>query len=516
MRVLIVAHGFPPKASGGAELYAQAHAGALTAGGDRVFVLTREADRSRGEFAVRREHREGLELAWINNTFASVRSFADTYTDDRVDRIAADLIDEFKPDVAHVHHLTGLSTTVVRELVVRNVPVLHTLHDYWLLCHRGQLLDRNLRPCANPASCQACLGPEAAASSAAFAGRAAVRPIVRYVPDPILSSMRSAAMKLTGLTSRPDRQRDPAVARREHMAHVMGLVTHFFAPSRYLQDRFVAAGVDPERISVSEYGWALPNPPAADAPVGASRPSVPLRVGFIGSLMVSKAPHLLIEACAGLPSGSCVVHIFGDHAGYHGDASYRERLQPLLAYPNVLYHGRLQRDQLASALGSMDVLVVPSIWPENSPLVIREAFMAGVPVIASRIGGIPETVADGAGGLLFSPGDAGDLRRVLRRLIDEQELLPRLRAAIPAVRTIPDDVTSMRSRYETSLATPPKRRRLAAIVLNYHTPEDTFLATRSLLLSGRPIDHVIVVDNSDEDDSSSRRPSARRSCEETL
>ncbi len=404
--------------------------------------------------------------------------------------IAADLIDEFKPDVAHVHHLTCLSTTVVRELAVRNVPVFHTLHDYWLLCHRGQLLDRNLQLCSNPASCQACLGPEAAASSAVFAGRAAMLPIVRYIPDPILAPIRGVAMRLTNLVSRPDRRPDPSVARREHMAHVMGLVTHFFAPSRYLRDRFVAAGVDPERISVSEYGWALPCPPAADAPsAGDPGLSVPLRVGFIGSLMVSKAPHLLIEACAGLPPGSCVVDIFGDHADYHGDASYRERIQPLLAHPSVRFHGRLQRDQLASALGTMDVLAVPSIWPENSPLVIREAFMAGVPVIASRIGGIPETVADGAGGLLFTPGDAGDLRRVLRRLIDEPELLPRLRAAIPSVRTIRDDVASMRSRYQTALATPPKRRRLAAIVLNYHTPGGHFscdAVTASLSPAHRP------------------------------
>ena len=502
MRVLIVVHGFPPNAFGGAELYAQAHANALAEGGDRVFVLTREADRSRGEFHLRRELRERVEIAWINNTFASVRSFADTYMDDRIDRIAAGLIDEFKPDVAHVHHLTCLSTTVVRELAVRNVPVFHTLHDYWLLCHRGQLLDRNLQPCSSPASCQKCLGPEAASSSAAFAGRAVMLPIVRYIPDPILSPIRAAAIRLTRRAPRTDRQSDPSVARREHMAHVMGLVTHFFAPSGYLRDRFVAAGVDPERISVSEYGWTLPGPPVAHAPGEVSRSFVPLRVGFIGSLMVSKAPHTLIEACAGLPPGSCVVHIFGDHADYHGDASYRERLQPLLAHRNVRFHGHLQRDKLAAALGSIDVLAVPSIWPENSPLVIREAFMAAVPVIASRIGGIPETVADGAGGLLFAPGDAADLRRILQRLIDEPELLPRLRAGIPTIRTITDDVASMRSRYETALATPPKRRRLAAIVLNYRTPEDTFLATRSLLLSHRPIDQVIVVDNNDGGDSS--------------
>ena len=127
--------------------------------------------------------------------------------------------------------------------------------------------------------------------------------------------------------------------------------------------------------------------------------------------MVSKAPHLLLEAASGLPPGSVSVELFGEPVDYHGDSSYRERLAPLLSQPHVQVRGRIAHDDVARVLSNLDVLVVPSIWPENSPLVIREAFLAGVPVVASRIGGIPETVTDGVNGLLFTPGDAADLRR---------------------------------------------------------------------------------------------------------
>jgi GT2 family glycosyltransferase/glycosyltransferase involved in cell wall biosynthesis len=511
MRVLIVAHGFPPSGLGGAELYALAHANALIAAGDTVLVLARESDRRRREFDVRRESRDGVEIAWINNSFASVRSFRDTYTDDRIDAIAAGVIGEFAPDAAHIHHLTCLSTSIVHELAARQVPVFCTLHDYWFLCHRGQLLDRDLRVCADPASCANCLGPEAYASPAVFRTRAALAPVLRFVPDRLLSAVRNGGRVFRpgprevvdgGRALRPGGTADPSAARRDHMRGVLQGINHFFAPSAYLRDRFVAAGVDPARISVSEYGWSLPGPATTPPQRPSTRPSTPLQVGFIGSLMVSKAPHVLIEAIAALPAGSCVAHIWGGHADYHGDRSYRARLAQL-GLP--MEAGSIDRNDLRAALAQFDVLVVPSIWPENSPLVIREAFLAGIPVIASRIGGIPETVSDNVNGLLFEPGDAADLTRALRRIIDEPELLPRLRAGIPKVRTVEDDVMGMRAKYALAMpglkTRPPSAtpRRLAAVVLNYNTPDQTFLATRSLLLSRRAIDHVIVVDNSSDD-----------------
>ena len=151
MRVLVVVHGFPPAAQGGSEIYAYEHARTLRRRhGDEVLVLTREHDVTRGEYTVRREARAGLLVAWVNNTFRSARSFEETYRNEAIDAVAGRLIAEFRPDVAHVHHLTCLSTNIVRLLAERGIPIIYTLHDYWLVCHRGQLLDANFRVCEGP------------------------------------------------------------------------------------------------------------------------------------------------------------------------------------------------------------------------------------------------------------------------------------------------------------------------------------------------------------------------------
>ena len=227
--------------------------------------------------------------------------------------------------------------------------------------------------------------------------------------------------------------------------------------------------------------------------------------------MVSKAPHVLLEAFRRLPAGAASVDLLGAPSDYHGDASYRGVLEPLLKLPGVNLRGPQARERVPEALRSLDVLVVPSVWPETSPLVIREAFLTGVPVVASNIGGIPELIDPERNGLLFEPGDVDGLARALRRLAEEPGLLHRLKAGAAAtpVRSLEDDVTATRRLYESFLSrlkpaptTPSPATaqsgplsRLAAIVLNYQTPADTAIAVASLMASDRPPDHLIVVDN---------------------
>ena len=492
MRVVLIAHGFPPFAGGGAEIYAHAHATELARRGDKIFVITREADSRRPEYSVRHERRPDMDVAWINNTWAAVTSFEDSYQNERINAIAAELIDAFSPDVAHVHHLTCLSTLIVQTLRSRRVPIFLTLHDYWLLCHRGQLLDVNVKRCAGPEpnGCGACLGDAAMATPGLYAARAALSRVLTVLPAAALSPLRRLAAGVGQLTA-PDRAAEASKARLDHMRSVMDGVTHFLAPSQSVRDRFVAFGIDPARISVSDLGFAKATSPK----LRLNAPAKPLRIGYLGSLMVSKAPHLLIEACEGLPSGTATVDLWGESADYHGDSSYRAVMAQWLSTPGVRAHGRIASHEVSSIFDQIDVLAMPSIWPETSGMVIREAFLAGVPVVASRIGAIPEAVTDGVNGLLFEPGDVDDLRRVLVRLVHEPDLLPRLRQGIPPVRTIADDVSGTRERYVAALTAPAPQKRLAAVVLNYRTPDETFLAARSLLLSERPPDEVIVVDN---------------------
>ena len=213
--------------------------------------------------------------------------------------------------------------------------------------------------------------------------------------------------------------------------------------------------------------------------------------------MVSKAPDALLSAFAGLPQGVASVDVFGAYAPYHGDDSYRAVIEPLFAMPGVTRHGPIAREAVPAALASIDVLVVPSVWPENSPLVIREAFLAGAPVVASRIGGIPEAVVDEVNGLLVEPGDVAAMRLALSRLVEDPALLARLRAGAAAstVRDMENDAEATEQLYESLAKPAPDEERLAAVLLHFGDPDETRLAVRSLIASRRPIDDLIVVDN---------------------
>jgi GT2 family glycosyltransferase/glycosyltransferase involved in cell wall biosynthesis len=493
----VVVHGFPPAALGGTEVYAEAHARALHTLGDTVCVLTREADPGRPEYDVRIEDRGGLHVAFVNNTFRATRSFEETYRNDHIGRIAGRLIDDFRPEIAHIHHLTCLSTSIVGLLAQRRIPSFLTLHDYWLICHRGQLLDVDCQPCEGPEpdGCRRCLGEISGAPPLGMAAAPAVRAVVRRLPAEPARRLRQAAHAVAALAFDAAEGERQARRRFDTMRQVCADVTRFIAPSRAVRDRFVRFGVAPDRITVSPHGIDTRLLERAGR-----TPAPHVRLGFLGSLMVSKGPHVLLEAAVRLPRGRVTVDLFGGHAAYHGDEAYRRRIEPLLAQEGVRAHGSIGREQLAAALASIDLLVVPSVWPETSSLAILEAFAAGVPVVASRIGALPELVADGRNGLLFQPGDPDDLAKTLERVLREPELLEKLRAGIPALRTIEADARAARELYAAQLGRTAAARngeggRIAAVVLNYRTPDETRLAVGSLLASTIRLDQVIVVDN---------------------
>jgi GT2 family glycosyltransferase/glycosyltransferase involved in cell wall biosynthesis len=489
VRIVLIVHGFPPSASGGTELYVDACARELRRAGDDVLVVTREQDPGHDEYAVRAEDRDGIRIVRINNTFRNTRSFEETYRDDAIEAALLRAIDEFRPDAAHVHHLTGLSTTIVARLRDRGIPIIATLHDYWLMCHRGQLVDVELRACAGPDVCRRCVGVAGGTGPVTHAGAQALRAVEKHLPLAAAQSIRSAAERMASIVSTAGEADEQHNRRLDHMRAICRHVTRFVAPSQSIRERFVRFGVHADRIELSRYGVD----PAPFRGVQRTR-SDRLRIGFIGSLMVSKGPHVLLEAVRELPPGSFSVDVYGGYAPYHGDDRYRWTLEPLLQQDGISVRGPVPHERVPLALASLDVLVVPSIWPENSPFVIHEAFLAGVPVVASRIGGIPELVDGGRGGLLFDPGDPTSLARVLARILNEPRLLASLRDSIPAVRTIEDDVAAARQLYAIEPERAPDRR-IAAIVLNYGTPDDTYLAVRSLLASHPPLAMVIVVNN---------------------
>ncbi len=148
---------------------------------------------------------------------------------------------------------------------------------------------------------------------------------------------------------------------------------------------------------------------------------------FLGSLAWQKGVHILAQAFQGLSLGDARLRIWGDPNVF---PKYSEGVQSLLDRPDAELMGRVANERVGEVMADSDVIVVPSVWYENSPVVIQETRAAGVPVVASRHGALAEKVRDGIDGLHFEPGDAADLGRVLQRLLDEPDLLPSLRQNI--------------------------------------------------------------------------------------
>ena len=508
MRILQVVHGFPPAASAGTEVYVRNLAQALAGNpADEVRVFTREADSRRPCLAARDRIDGAVRITAVNNTFQSCATFEDSYANPAIERLAGVFLDDWQPDVVHVQHLTCLSTGIPRQAARRQIPVVMTLNDYWLICHRGQLVDRTGKRCDGPfdGGCAGCIQPAALVNEAGVrAGRA-----IRALPVPGAATIVKAATGFVSALLPAASTRAASLSRLRHMQEAVRDIDLFLAPSDTLAAKFIEFGIPHERLVRCNQGIMLPV-----RPTPRRRAVTPLRLGFAGGLQPTKGLHLLFDAIDRLPDGVVTLDVFGSAAPHHGDDAYLLSMESRLGHAAIRRIGPVPHDRMATRLAEIDVLVVPSVWIENAPFIIREAFACGVPVLASDLGGMAEMVRHDRNGLLFAPGDADALAAQIRRLLDEPTRLDALRAGIVRPMSIDEDAARLRKIYE-SLAASGKQASavvpvvpafrpasdLFAVVLNYRTPEQTCIAVRSLQTSRTPPAQIEVIDNGSGDGS---------------
>lgn len=295
-------------------------------------------------------------------------------------------LDETAPDVVHVHHLLFLAPDLVESAAERGLPVVVTLHDLWFQC----------------ALVHAAAGHPRRAWGLGCFVHSELEP-----PRKVLSLVRRRqfASRLAAHIERP-RRLHAQLARAERV----------LAPSRFLAARYAAFGVHGVEV--------LPHPVSV-ARRPPRQPRGPVRFGYLGAV----APHKGVDVLL--------------------DASRAAGVEPVLMGPapdgapeGARWLGEVDHADVADALAGIDVLVVPSLVPESFSLVAHEAQALGIPVVASRLGALPELVDDGVNGLLVAPGDTGGLARALRRL------------------SSPDEVRRLQARAHTPLAPRDHARRL--------------------------------------------------------
>jgi len=395
MRVLLVIHGYPMRFNAGSEVYTQTLARSLADRHD-VQVFTRQEVPGISPYAIVDEVDDGdprVAVRVINSAASRNR-----YKDAEIDNAFEALLDEFRPDVVHVGHVSHLSTTLVQRAARRGVPVVYTLHDFWLMCPRGQFLqrasstnDEPLALCDGQADrkcAEKCYGPHSSDA-----------------PAPYESDADAWTMWVG-----------------ERMSHVREMTAHvaqFIAPSRYLLSRYGDEfGIPWERLQYLDYGFdhaRLSN----RRRVRESR----FVFGYIGTHTPAKGIHQLLDAFGRL-SGDPVLRIWG-RAREPYTASLRRlaELLPTQAGSRVEWMGEYRNEGVvADVFDHVDAIVVPSIWDENSPLVIHEAQQARVPVVTADVGGMAEYVHHEVNGLLFRHRDPHAMSMHMQRLVDDPDL----------------------------------------------------------------------------------------------
>ena len=177
------------------------------------------------------------------------------------------------------------------------------------------------------------------------------------------------------------------------------------APTEFLAHQLRQGGVEPERISVLGYGIDR-TPLEGLVPV---RAEAPLRLGYLSGLGKHKGLHVLLEAFGRL-NAPAELTVYGGST----DRPYVERMGELASRVGATWRGPFERADLPGILAELDVVVVPSTWYENQPIVILEAFAAGRPVVVPRVGTSPRTCARASTGCSTSRDDPTSLARCWR------------------------------------------------------------------------------------------------------
>lgn len=357
-RVLHLVHGSPALGDvGGTELYVAAVARAQ---GATVLTRDRRIQARPGLRHVAADHHVwALGLPAPRNP-----TFSDTW---RVPQMAA-AVARMPSDVLHVHHLAHLGLALPQDR-----PIVVTLHDYHLGCVRGQLVDRDGELCAGPAldRCGVCVREHLLATP----GLQALAPLARGLGVHRLArnTVAQAAPSARGMKRLEARMRAArGVLERAHRV---------LSPSADLARRVESWGWVP-RVHVQDLPLVAPLAPAPEPPPG------PTRFVFVGALIPTKGPHVLLDAFRGLPG---TLTFWGPTPGFDGQPDFASTLLSAIdGTPGARYGGVFGAHQRAQVLEDADVLVLPSLWPENSPLVVREAVARGLRVVVSDHGGAAE------------------------------------------------------------------------------------------------------------------------------
>jgi glycosyltransferase involved in cell wall biosynthesis len=409
VKIALFVHCFFPRHYYGTEAYTLTLAKGLIAMGHEVTVVSATFQgEPRQARLVESYDWQGVPVLSIDKNAVPHGSVAETYAQPLMRWVHERILRFLRPDAVHVCHLINHTTALIDAARALEIPLFATLTDFFGFCLTNRLECAGGGLCAGPsasrANCIAChLKAAGGQAGASVASRLLARPAIRPAAAHLLALAGRVSPGLRVGTLRPaDIVRRPAALRAALAGYREAI-----APSSFLRDAYAANGF-PAPLRLSHFGIDIdraPKPPPADPKA--------LRLGYIGQLAPHKGVDLLLGALRRAGSPHLALRIWGDEKQ---DAAYAARLRALAAGQKVSFEGTFMPERLAAVLAELDLLVIPSTWYENSPLILLQALATHTPVVVSDVQGLSEFVDPGRSGFTVARGEEGALAALLARL----------------------------------------------------------------------------------------------------
>ncbi len=439
MKIVLCCHKFLPQFTGGVEIYTLRLARTLKEFGHDVYIVTGELV-TKGNLSV--------EVHWGDyENIPTIRLVYDydcrpvthraSYSDPIITEQIYSILGELNPDIIHATSLSLLMAGTIEAAVRLGIPIVHTAMDRVLVCRRGFHLKHDDSICTSKEEinlCTACMGPRNQLETW-------LDTLWKRTPKPLREFSLPLAEKVIGKKADFVHAAESIRYRLNYLPRWRPKIDRIIAPSSHTRDMFILNDFPENRIVVSPYGVEEPDT------VFVKEPADHLRFGFIGRVTFLKGVHILLEAFASLAETPARLKIYGDadEKSIHYMRKLQNKAAPLL---NVEFAGHIANNKISDAYREMDILIFPSISPENSPITVLEAQAHRVPVISSNIAGVSDVIHHEHNGLLFRNQDSQDLARQIQRCITSPELVGMLAQNSQLIKSIRQEAGEILELYE--------------------------------------------------------------------
>jgi len=382
---------------------------------------------------------EGIDVWSFNHCYVAREDQANIVEQEYNNKLAATLLKQlflsFKPDLIHVFHFQRITASIVPVCRDMNIPVVFTPTDFWFMCPTTQLLLPGSHVCDGPdADCVNCLK-----HLTMMRAPKKLQSLLHYIPHHIFAMAMWVSHGVGCYGNSMTASAISLAKRADFLRSQLNSLDKIIIPNALMRQKLLGFGLSDERFVDIPFAIDFPE-------VLVKTDSTRLRVGFIGTLYHHKGVHVLLNAFAAIDRDLPVdVFIYGD------TGQFPEYIQPLIMASSmdnrVHWQGTFAECGINKVFAQIDVLVIPSVWHENTPLVASAALFYGCPILSSRIEGMADIVTEGVNGLFFTSGCHDELASILTSLIKDRDKLALL-SKQPSIRgEISDYVYQVNSIY---------------------------------------------------------------------